>query len=129
MLYQLKLALTLPRIEGESLDDFKTRILLDSKDQGQKAAQLGTAIHASLDKAYSGKEYDPDHAEYVKAVQEAIFLRYGDQDWMAEKSFTHPLGFGGKIKEREGRKERREERESRKKRLCCTQRNEIPSDQ
>ena len=90
-------ALTLPRIEGESLDDFKIRVIQDSKEQGRKAAQLGTDIHASLDKAYSGKAYNPDHDVYVKAVQEAIFLKHGDQAWIAEKSFSHPLGFGGKI--------------------------------
>lgn len=90
-------ALTLPRIEGESLDDFKLRVIQDAKEQGRKAAQLGTDIHASLDKAYSGKAYDPAHEVYVKAVQEAVFLKYGDQEWIAEKSFAHPLGYGGKI--------------------------------
>ena len=90
-------ALTLPMLEGESLDDFKIRVIKDAKEQGQKAAQLGTDIHASLDKAYSGKSYDPAHEVYVKAVQEAVFLKYGNQDWIAEKSFAHGLGFGGKI--------------------------------
>lgn len=90
-------ALTLPMLEGESLDDFKIRVIKDAKEQGQKAAQLGTDIHASLDKAYSGKDYDPAHEVYVKAVQEAVFLKYGEQDWIAEKSFAHGLGFGGKI--------------------------------
>jgi hypothetical protein len=90
-------ALTLPMLEGESLDDFKVRVIKDAKEQGQKAAQLGTDIHASLDKAYSGKSYSPEHEVYVKAVQEAVFLKYGNQDWIAEKSFAHNLGFGGKI--------------------------------
>ena len=90
-------ALTLPRIEGESLDDFKLRVIQDAKEQGRKAAQLGTDIHASLDKAYSGKPYDPAHEVYVTAVMNAISEKYGEQEWMAEKSFAHPLGFGGKI--------------------------------
>lgn len=90
-------ALTLPMLDGESLDDFKIRVIKDAKEQGRNAAQLGTDIHASLDKAYSGKDYDPAHEVYVKAVQEAVFLKYGEQDWMAEKSFAHGLGFGGKI--------------------------------
>ena len=90
-------ALTLPRLEGESLDDFKVRVIQDSKEQGRKASQLGTDIHSSLDKAYQGLPYDPEHDVYVKAVQEAVFLKYGDQKWIAEKSFSHPLGFGGKI--------------------------------
>lgn len=90
-------AMTLPRLEGESLDDFAARVILDSKAQGQAAAQLGTEIHASLDKAYSGLPYPPEHDVYVKAVQEAIFLKYGDQDWIAEASFAHYAGYGGKV--------------------------------
>ena len=90
-------AMTLPRMEGESLDAFSLRVIQDGKETGRKAAQLGTDIHASLDKAYSGKDYDPAHEVYVKAVQEAVFLKYGEQDWIAEKSFAHGLGFGGKI--------------------------------
>jgi hypothetical protein len=90
-------AMTLPRMEGESLDAFSLRVIQDGKETGRKAAQLGTDIHASLDKAYSGKDYNPEHEVYVKAVQEAVFLRYGNQDWIAEKSFAHGLGFGGKI--------------------------------
>jgi len=90
-------AMTLPRLEGESLDDFAARVILDSKAQGQAAAQLGTEIHASLDKAYSGLPYPPEHDVYVKAVQEAIFLKYGEQEWIAEASFAHHLGYGGKV--------------------------------
>lgn len=90
-------AMTLPRLEGESLDDFAARVILDSKAQGQAAAQLGTEIHASLDKAYGGLPYPPEHDVYVKAVQEAIFLKYGEQEWIAEASFAHHLGYGGKV--------------------------------
>lgn len=90
-------AMTLPRLEGESLDDFAARVILDSKAQGQAAAQLGTEIHASLDKAYSGRPYPQEHDVYVKAVQEAIFLKYGEQEWIAEASFAHHLGYGGKV--------------------------------
>lgn len=90
-------AMTLPRIEGESLDDFASRVIQDSKAQGQAAAQLGTSIHASLDKAYSGLPYDPEHDVYVKAVQEAIFFRWGPMKWESERSFASPLGYGGKV--------------------------------
>ena len=90
-------AMTLPRIEGESLDDFAARVIIDSKAQAQQAAQLGTDIHASLDKAYSGLPYAQEHDVYVKAVQEAIFLKYGAKPWIAEKSFSNPLGYGGKV--------------------------------
>jgi len=90
-------AMTLPRLEGESLDAFAIRVIQDGKETGRKAAQLGTEIHASLDKAYSGLPYPQEHDVYVKAVQEAVFLKYGEQNWIAEKSFSHPLGFGGKI--------------------------------
>ena len=90
-------ALTLPRIEGESADSFKVRVIQDAKEHANQAMNLGTAIHTSLDKAYSGLPYDPEHEIYVKSVQEAIFMKYGQQAWFAERSFAHKSGYGGKI--------------------------------
>ena len=41
-------ALTLPRLEGENDESFIARVMEDSKQQGRDAADLGTAIHASI---------------------------------------------------------------------------------
>ena len=91
-------ALTLPRNEGESLDDFRVRVKQDAKEQGQKAMALGTEIHGSLEKFYkSDKSFNPDHVSYVNAVQKALLDAYGIRNWEAESSFASKLGYGGKI--------------------------------
>ena len=42
-------ALTLPRLDGESEDDFARRVVADMSAQVTKAADLGTAIHAACE--------------------------------------------------------------------------------
>lgn len=93
----LMAAATLPRIEGESSDDWIKRVEEDAKKQSQEAAELGTRIHASLEKAYQGTDWDADHDMYVLSSQDAIFNHFVDQAWSAERSFAHPAGFGGKL--------------------------------
>lgn len=93
----LMAAATLPRIEGESADDWIKRVEEDAKKQSQEAAALGTSIHASLEKAYQGNDWEAEHDMYVLPAQDAIFNHFGDQAWSAERSFAHPLGFGGKL--------------------------------
>ena len=41
----LMAAATLPRLDGESADDWIKRVEADSKEQSQAAASLGTSIH------------------------------------------------------------------------------------
>ena len=90
-------AATLPRIEGESADEWIKRVEADAKEQGQNAASLGTSIHASLEKAYQGKDWDAEHDMYVLPTQDKVFGHFGEQNWSAERSFAHIAGFGGKL--------------------------------
>jgi hypothetical protein len=90
-------AATLPRIEGESADDWIARVEEDARKQSQDAASLGTSIHASLEKAFMWKPYDPEHNAYVDAVVNAVKKMFPNERWAAEKSFAHIDGFGGKI--------------------------------
>ena len=89
-------ALTLPKIDAESDEDYVDRILDDSKAQGRAAADAGTDIHASIQSFYEG-EVRNKHEEHVRGCYEAIQQMYGDQAWIAERSFGHDLGFGGKV--------------------------------
>jgi hypothetical protein len=94
----LMAALTLPKIEGESLEDFAARVEIDAQDQANKARELGISIHASLEKAYLGHSVPDEHHIYVDAVQTAIEKNFGEfVQWSAEKSFASSLGYGGKI--------------------------------
>jgi hypothetical protein len=93
----LMAAATLPRIEGESADEWIKRVEEDAKAQSQAAAQLGTDIHASLEQAYEGKQVNRDHDKFVLPTMAAINEKYPWTHWRSEKSFASPDGFGGKI--------------------------------
>jgi hypothetical protein len=91
----LMAALTLPRINDEPEDDYIARIMTDSKEQGRKAADDGTAIHASIQGFYEGT-VSTQHEEHVKATVAALDAAFGQQPWIAERAFGHSHGFGGK---------------------------------
>ena len=63
-------ALTLPREEGESLDDFAKRVSEDAVEQVKDAADLGTRVHASIED-WLNKQKMTDDAE-VKPYLDAF---------------------------------------------------------
>lgn len=96
----LMAALTLPRIEGESLDDFKKRAAMDAKQQAVDAADEGTRIHGVIERFYLTGDYKSQDAVIIAGVIEAIQATFGDLPWgywKAEKSFCSPMGYGGKV--------------------------------
>lgn len=90
-------ALTLPRIEGESEQDWIDRIMVDSRSASKEASQRGTDIHAIIEQFYRGDFYLPEYPLYVHKVNQALVDAFAPQQWIAEDSFAHPLGFGGKV--------------------------------
>ena len=90
-------ALTLPRIDGETSDSFVARVRVDAKEQAKKAAERGTAIHAAIQGWFEEPEHDPVIDPHIKGALNALGEWYPDWAWEAEKSFAHPLGFGGKV--------------------------------
>ena len=88
----LMAALTLPERQDESLDDFIKRAKQDAKEQGIKAAQRGTEIHAQIEAGFSGK----DSSAY-QSVRSELNSLFPSRDWIAEGSFASDIGFGGKI--------------------------------
>lgn len=93
----LMAALTLPKQENESESDWINRIMEDSKETGRKAADLGTEIHASIQQFLEGRNYNPDHQRHIDGFKIAMREHFGEQDWVCEKSFSHLLGYGGKV--------------------------------
>lgn len=87
----LHAALTLPRLPEWSEAQWIEAIYTDSQEQGKKAADLGTAIHAAIESRVGG-EY-PNH---VQSAFTAVQKWLGPSVWTSEQSFIHPLGFGGK---------------------------------
>jgi len=86
-------ALTLPKLNDESIDAYAERVLEDSKKQAQEARDLGTEIHAKVQGAFEG---GPEN-DYSISVKSLLRHAYGEQDWVSEASFAHPQGFGGKV--------------------------------
>ena len=93
----LMAALTLPRIEGESLDDFKKRAAMDARQQSIDAADEGTRIHGAIEASFLGKKYAAEYEDHVLAVRVAVIDNFCEKHWEPEKSFCSDLGFGGKV--------------------------------
>lgn len=89
-------ALTLPKRENESEDEWLDRIEEDSKEQGRAAADLGTDIHASIQAFYEGGNTNR-HGEHVRGCVDALQAHFGHQAWICERAFAHEAGFGGKV--------------------------------
>lgn len=89
-------ALTLPRVEGETAERLLERIFADSQQQSRNAADLGTEIHAACQGHFEGKPPKEKFWPHVCGVRDMIAANCGAHEWIAERSFVHPLGFGGK---------------------------------
>ena len=88
-------ALTLPRIAGESEENWLERVISDSKSTGRDAMDRGTQMHGVLERFYSGER--DDYPRYVDQVDASIRIHFGqDHTWEAERSFAYE-GFGGKV--------------------------------
>jgi hypothetical protein len=88
-------ALTLPR-DGDELESvWLKRVVQDSKQQGKDAADKGTEIHEAIQSFYEGKK-ESRYPFHVTTCVNLIKAHYGDLNWIAERSFGHELGFGGK---------------------------------
>lgn len=92
-------ALTLPRKEGESIDEFAKRAVEDSEQEVRKAADIGTVIHEAMAWRLIHGDWPPNEAlkpffecweEWMRAEIEEVFV--------SEESFVHKeFGYGGTI--------------------------------
>ncbi len=98
----LEAALTLPMQQGESLDDYASRVIEDSKAQGRKAAERGTDLHAAIETYIQigslNVDVDKLYGKHCCKVQDTL-KQYGIDIFQgnAEHSFASQLGYGGKI--------------------------------
>lgn len=91
-------ALTLPRDPDESDDAYLARVLTDSKAQAKAAAEEGSRIHDACECAVKGLPYPDKYQWHVNgALQRLADLFPGVTDWVAEQSFAHESGYGGKV--------------------------------
>lgn len=91
-------ALTLPRVAGENDDAYLARVLDDSREQVKMAAEEGTRIHDTIEQAFKGDLVPHAYIPHVEAVHAEITRLFpGVTDWIAERSFAHHAGYGGKV--------------------------------
>lgn len=91
-------ALTLPRIDGESDEEWLKRIEQDSQKQAKEAAEEGTRVHDAISRAYMGLSVEPKYAPHVEAAQSEVKKLFPDiDDWETEKSFVSHIGFAGRV--------------------------------
>jgi hypothetical protein len=100
-------ALTLPKIDGEELDDYAKRVVVDMNVHRQTAAAFGNKIHGATEdfhislKNYgfhnpfinAGEEIEPYVVDYKRWLSE-----YVDQVFGAEVVMVHPyMGYAGTV--------------------------------
>lgn len=100
----LEASLTLPIQQGETVDDYASRIVEDSKAQSQKAMDKGKSLHAAIEqyiRNMSGKVafcWDPEWEKHIEKLTSTL-IQYGvyPYEGKPEHSFYHPSGYGGKV--------------------------------
>jgi hypothetical protein len=94
-------ALTLPKIEGESLDDFKKRIFEDAGQESKNATTLGTDLHNYAEYLTSGRQHEPfQRLQLFPDIQEGFYQWHKKQKYQGiceEIMVNHRLKLAGKI--------------------------------
>jgi hypothetical protein len=89
--------LTLPKDPEWTEAEYLKRIKSDAGKQAWEAAAEGTRIHDALEKHYKGERYDERYRKHVNGAVAEIEKSFPEVlDWQAEKSFSHPSGYGGR---------------------------------
>lgn len=95
----LDAALTLPRKPDENETQYAERVIEDAAEQSRKAREAGTKLHAVIE-SWLAAPYGlvTEYSGHLKNINHAV-AEYGIglRDGKAERSFSHPDGFGGKV--------------------------------
>ena len=92
-------ALTLPRNEGEALDDFAKRVVTDMHGEVGRAADLGSAVHAAIE-GYAQGRWLPEDKEVARLFEPARqwFDKEVAQVHSVEIATAHlEWGFAGRV--------------------------------
>jgi hypothetical protein len=90
-------ALTMPRGD-DSEAEYVKRILKDSMQQAFDAANTGSEIHDACEQLVKTGSCPDQYRVHADAAVAELHRLFPDvTDWVAEQSFSHPMGFGGKV--------------------------------
>lgn len=94
----LDAAVLYPYDESKYIEKFwRMRIMEESQKISKAAAERGNQLHNALEDYYTKGTVAIDHAEFIEPVIKLIEERFPGVKWIAEKSFAHCQGFGGKV--------------------------------
>jgi len=71
--------------------------LADSQEQVRKDADIGTALHAAIERRLKHGEVDPDYKETVDAAVRVLHNAFGNVRWRSETVAVSRYGFGTKV--------------------------------
>lgn len=81
----------------ESVDAYVERMQRKADEGRDIRLDTGKAVHAALEDAYKGEPVPGEYRAHVTAAQGAIRQAFpGVTDWVTERAFAHPLGYGGR---------------------------------
>lgn len=81
----------------ESFDEWSRKVQEKASEIGSETASIGTAIHANIEQYFiSGEILSQEYEAHVKNT-EIELQKFYPGGFVAERSFSHPLGFGGKV--------------------------------
>lgn len=98
--------------DGEEFEDYVDRLVESSKKDSQFANNKGSELHNYLEDYFNGKElsdFSQEVQSFIRPVIEEVFrlcdiniFEFGESEiknkqFIAERSFSHYLGFGGKV--------------------------------
>jgi hypothetical protein len=90
-------AVDVPRDPLEGDQAWMDRVQSLYKERTTKAMNLGTTIHGCIERLLCGEPYDPTYDEHVRCAMKAVDEWCGLDGLAIEKSFAHPLGYGGRV--------------------------------
>jgi hypothetical protein len=92
----LQAAADTPRDPLEGDQAWIDRVLNLYIERTTSARDLGTLVHGCIEKHLAGEKYDSQYTEHVKAALAEFDQWCGLDGLRSEKSFAHPLGYGGR---------------------------------
>lgn len=94
----IKAAMSLKQGDWETDDAYIARCVVEASKPAKEAADLGGLIHDAIECSFKGEPYPEQFVKHVEAARGELFRLFpGVTDWVAEKSFSHSDGFGGKV--------------------------------
>jgi hypothetical protein len=94
---QLLCSVDLPRASDEGDQAWMDRVTALYIERTTKARDLGTLVHGCIERRLADEAYNPAYAKHVAGALEAVDEWCGMDGLSVEKSFAHPLGYGGRV--------------------------------